>query len=166
MPKKTRYICLTAFGIAMYCALSLSMKIPLGVGHIAVDLGYIVLAAYAYHMGSISAAVVGGCAAAIMSVLSGWFSAEWVAANAFVGLTCGALYEKSRAAKSIAKNLIITVFFVGVGMLVIKTSVSCWMFSIPVAVKLPKSLTAWVIDSIVMCFGVVLAPRLPIKANK
>jgi len=43
---KTRYICTTAIGIATYCALSMSMRIPLGIGHIAVDLGYMVLAVY------------------------------------------------------------------------------------------------------------------------
>lgn len=155
---KTKKICLTALGIALYCALSMSVKIPLGVGHIAVDLGYIVLAVYAYHMGSVPAAIVGGCSAAIMSILSGWFSLEWVLANVAVGLICGRFYERSTYSAYI-RNAIVTVLAVGLGMLVIKTAVSCWLWSIPVLVKLPKSITAWVIDSIVMCGGVCIAPR-------
>lgn len=161
---KTKRICVTALGIALYCALSMSMKIPLGVGHIAVDLGYIVLAVYAYHMGSVSAAVVGGCSAAIMSILSGWFSLEWVLANVAVGLICGHFYEhctydKHHTTPTYVRNAVVTVLAVGLGMLVIKTAVSCWLWSIPVLVKLPKSITAWVVDSIVMCGGVCIAPR-------
>lgn len=166
MFKNTKRICLTALGIALYCTLSLSMKVPLGVGHIVVDLGYVALAVYAFYMGGISAAVVGGCSAAIMSILSGWFSLGWVAANVFVGLFCGKLYDKSGRTRGNAKNLILTVFAVGIGMLVIKTAIECWMFSIPVAVKLPKSLAAWVIDSVVMSFGVLFAPKLPMKVQK
>lgn len=97
---KTKYICVTALGIALYCALSMSMRIPLGIGHIAVDLGYVVLTVYAYNMGSLSAAIVGGCAAAIMSILTGWFSLEWVLANAFVGLVCGRFYDKTNTKRA------------------------------------------------------------------
>lgn len=157
---KTKRICVTALGIALYCALSMSMKIPLGVGHIAVDLGYIVLAVYAYHMGSISAAIVGGCSAAIMSILTGWFSLEWVLANTAIGLICGRFYKRDSNSQATFWNIGLTVMAVGFGMLIIKTTVSCWLWSIPVLVKLPKSITAWIIDSIVMCGGVCIAPRL------
>jgi len=156
---KTKYLCTTALGIALYCAMSMSMKIPLGVGHIAIDLGYIVLAVYAYYMGSISAAIVGGCSAAIMSILTGWFSLEWVLANIAIGLICGRFYIRGCSPDAKLWNVGLTVMAVGLGMLVIKTTVSCWLWSIPVVVKLPKSITAWVIDSIVMSAGICVAPR-------
>lgn len=161
MSQNTKRICFVALGIALYCALSLSMKIPLGVGHIVVDLGYIVLAVYAYYMGSVPAAVVGGCSAAIMSILSGWFSLEWVLANIVIGLICGHFYDTREEYDSTFWNIGLTIISVAIGMLVVKTAVSCWMFSIPVMVKLPKSVTACVVDSIVMGFGVWLAPKLP-----
>ncbi len=161
---KTKQICITALGIALYCTLSLSMRIPLGIGHIAVDLGYVVLAVYSYCMGSISAAIVGGCSAAIMSILSGWFSLEWVLANVAVGLICGRFYTHSRhngfrITSTHIRNMVVTVLAVGLGMLVIKTYVSYLLWQIPILVKLPKSIAAWVTDSIVMCLGVCIAPR-------
>lgn len=152
---KTKYICNTAIGIALYCALSMSMRIPLGIGHISVDLGYIVIALYAYYMGSISTAIVGGCSAAIMSLLTGWFSLEWVLANIAIGIICGRFYKKD----NFAYNAILTILAVGLGMLIIKTTVSCLLWSIPVLVKLPKSITAWVIDSVVMIIGISIAPK-------
>lgn len=154
---RTRYICTTAIGIAIYCVLSMSMRIPLGIGHIAVDLGYIVLAVYAYNVGGVSAAIVGGCSATIMSTLTGWFSLEWILANVFVGFVCGRFYDKSNTKKAMIWNVGLTVVAVCIGMLVIKTSVSCFMWDIPVLVKLPKSIAAWVTDSIVMCVGIPLA---------
>lgn len=161
---KTKQICITALGIALYCTLSLSMRIPLGIGHIAVDLGYVVLAVYAYCMGSIPAAIVGGCSAAIMSILSGWFSLEWVLANVAIGLICGRFYTHSRhngfhTMSTHVRNMIVTVLAVGLGMLIIKTYVSYLLWSIPILVKLPKSIAAWVTDSVVMCCGVCIAPR-------
>lgn len=157
---KTRYICTTAIGIAIYCVLSMSMRIPLGIGHIAVDLGYMALAVYAYNVGSIPAAIVGGCSAAIMSILTGWFSLEWVLANISVGLICGSFYDRSNTKRATLWNIGLTVLAVAIGMLVIKTAVSCWMWSIPVLVKLTKSIAAWVTDSIVMCVGIPIARRL------
>lgn len=157
---KTKYVCTTAIGVAIYCALSMSMRIPLGIGHIAVDLGYVALAVYAYNIGSVSAAFVGGCSAAIMSILSGWFSLEWVLANIFVGFICGHFYDRSSSKQATLRNIGLTVFAVAVGMLLIKTTVSCLLWSIPVLVKLPKSVAAWITDSIVMCAGIPLAKRL------
>lgn len=147
-------------GISIYCALSMSMRIPLGIGHIAIDLGYIALAVYAYNMGSISAAIVGGCSAGIMSILTGWFSLEWVLANISVGLICGRFYDRSNTRRATLWNVGLTVLAVAIGMLVIKTAVSCWMWSIPVLVKLLKSIAAWVTDSIVMCDAIPLARRI------
>lgn len=155
---RTRYLCTTAIGIALYCALSMSMKIPLGIGHIVIDLGYIVFAVYAYYMGSISAAIVGGASAAIMSVLSGWFSLEWVLANIVIGVICGRLYKRSKNVYIF--NMAVTIVAVAIGMLIVKTAVSCWLFSIPILVKLPKSVTAWVTDSVVMCIGISIVPKL------
>jgi len=138
----------------------MSMRIPLGIGHISVDLGYVALVVYAYNAGSIPAAIVGGCSAAIMSILTGWFSFEWVLANISVGLICGHFYDRSNTKRATLWNVVLTVLAVAIGMLVIKTAVSCWLWSIPVLVKLPKSIAAWVTDSIVMCAGIPLARRL------
>lgn len=115
------------------------------------------LAACGYH---ISAAIVGGCSAAIMSILTGWFSLEWVLANVFVGLVCGRYYKRSDEKGAMIWNVALTVLAVAVGMLVIKTAVSCLLWSIPVLVKLPKSVAAWATDSIVMCVSIPLAKRL------
>lgn len=157
---KTKNITIIAIGIALYCALSLSMRIPLGIGHIAIDLGYVVLAVYAYNVGGVSAAIVGGCAAGIMSILSGWFSLEWILANVFIGVMCGCLYNRTETKKAIAWNVLITIIAVAIGMIVIKTTTSYVLYAIPPLVKLPKSIAAFITDAIVMSLSIPLAMRL------
>lgn len=95
-----------------------------------------------------------------MSILTGWFSLEWVLANISVGLICGRFYDRSNTRRATLWNVGLTVLAVAIGMLVIKTAVSCWMWSIPVLVKLLKSIAAWVTDSIVMCDAIPLARRI------
>lgn len=85
MDKKLKFICATAFGIALYVAVSMLIKIPV-IGHISLDLGYIVLAVYCYIMGPASGAIVGGIGCTFVSLLaSGWFPAGWLLGNAFIG---------------------------------------------------------------------------------
>lgn len=48
MSKNIRRICLVGLGIALYVALSMTVKIPLA-GHASLGLGYIVFAVYCYH---------------------------------------------------------------------------------------------------------------------
>lgn len=166
MSKKidTKYICMVALGIALYCVLSLTMNFPLGVGHIRLDLGYLALAIYAYHYGIIPGAIVGGMGATIMSLISGYFSLEWVLANIVVGLGCGALYQ--RGEDKLTKNWAVTFLMVAIAMLGVKTAVGCLIYKIPFGLKFPKSFVAWIADSLVMCIGAWVAPQLPIKVEE
>lgn len=66
---KTKDICLTALGIALYVCVSMLIKIPV-VGHISLDLGYIVLAVYCYTYGGISGAIVGCCGCFLVSLIA------------------------------------------------------------------------------------------------
>lgn len=56
--RKTLNIARIGIGIALYVVLSMTLKIPI-VGHIGLDLGYVVLAVYAYLLGCIPAMIVG-----------------------------------------------------------------------------------------------------------
>ena len=84
--KNTTKITLTAVGIAMYVVLSMIAKIPV-IAHISLDLGYIVLAVYCYHMGAVSGMIVGGAGCVLVSLLTtGWFPPGWFAGNLLIQL--------------------------------------------------------------------------------
>ncbi|MBP5709673.1 MAG: ECF transporter S component [Bacteroidales bacterium] len=160
--KTTIKITLTAVGIAMYVVLSMSAKIPV-IAHISLDLGYIVLAVYCYHMGAVSGMIVGGAGCVLVSMLTtGWFPPGWFVGNLLVGLMCGLLYHRRGGVVETIVNVSITVAAVTIGIFGMKTIIECAMYGIPYAVKLPKNGVACVMDTAVMSAGLLFAQHGPI----
>lgn len=161
MKNKAKEISLYGIGIALYVALSMMLKVPLA-GHASLDLGYIVFAIYCYYFGSFAGAVVGGIGCLLVSLLtSGWFSPGWIAGNVLIGILVGMVREEKSA--STIKRIIVMVVAVFLGIFCVKTLIECVLYSIPLAVKIPKSAVVFVTDAIVMSIGTLIAPKLPIR---
>ena len=145
---KTKKICLTALGIALYVCVSMLIKIPV-VGHISLDLGYIVLAVYCYIYGGVSGAIVGSCGCFLVSLIaSGWIAIGWPLGNFLIGALCGAVYARTKGKSGATLiNTAVTVAAVFVGVAVIKTVVECALYSLPVAAKFAKNLVAFSMDA-------------------
>lgn len=148
-----------ALGIALYVVVSMMLKIPTGIGHISLDLGYIVLAVYCMRFGPLGGAIVGGAGCTVVSLLSsGWFPLGWLLGNALIGSICGKAYQKNKSVYW--TNFVVTVAAVLLGVGVVKTVVECTLFSIPYAVKIPKNMIAAAMDAAVMSVGLVVAGQL------
>lgn len=161
---RTMWICQIALGIALYVVVSMVLKIPIGIGHISLDLGYIVLAACCMRFGMLGGAIVGGAGCTIVSLLSsGWFPLGWMLGNVLIGLICGKAYHKNEIL--CWTNIAITVVAVLLGVGIVKTAVECVLFSIPFAVKIPKNMVAAMMDSVVMSIGLIVACRLSRNGN-
>ena len=159
---KTKNICLTALGIALYVCVSMLLKIPTGIGHLSLDLGYIVLAVYCYIYGGVSGAVVGACGCFLVSLITtGWIAIGWPLGNLLIGAVCGVVYSRTRDRKfGTLVSLIVTVVAVFIGVGVIKTVVECAMYSLPVGVKFVKNLVAFAMDAAVMCVGLLFVKKI------
>ena len=156
----TRYICAVALGIALYVVMSMAAKIPV-IGHIGLDMGYVVLAVYCYCVGSVAGAIVGGCGCVLVSLISsGWFPPGWLAGNIFIGFVCGYLYSHYKSQKTVVINALITAVAVCIGVIGIKTAIECVLYGIPIAVKIPKNAIAGAMDAGVMILGVLIAPQI------
>ena len=104
----TKKVAIIGLGIALYVAISMLLKIPIGIGHLALDLGYIVLAVYCYLYGATIGAIVGACGCTLVSLLaSGMFPLGWLLGNAFIGCACG------RALSQQLEDLLRQYYFVG-----------------------------------------------------
>lgn len=162
--EKIRKVSLCGLGIALYVAISMTVKIPL-VGHAALDLGYIVLAVYCYHFGPVSGAVVGGVGCMFVSLLtSGWFPPGWIVGNVLIGAIVGtARKEKNVPAW---RRIAIVVFAVFLGIFCTKTAIECVLYSIPLAVKAPKSAVVFAVDAVTMIIGTLIAPKIPANGGK
>lgn len=135
---------------ALYVVFSAFLKFTL-FSNIMVDLGYIVYTV-ALCMFGLWGTVVGVVGCALESVLFSayGFSISWCMANLAIGLICGGVLHRNKYAW--AKAFVIVVA-VGVGMLAIKTAIECYLYAIPLVVKIPKNAVAFVADAVTMLLG-------------
>lgn len=160
LSNSTKKICLCGVGVALYVALSMTIKIPL-FGHTSLDLGYIVFAIYCYYFGSIIGATVGTLGCMIISLLvSGWFPIEWMLGNVAIGLIVGQFGAKHEC--DLKTRIVVVFISVFIGIVIIKTAVACVLYQIPLLVKIPKNLITFIMDGIVMGIGTWIAPKIPI----
>ena len=147
---KTKIIATLGILTAMYVVLSAFLKFTL-FGNIMIDLGYIVFTV-ALCMYGIYGTVVGVVGCALESILFSayGFSISWVAANLVIGLICGPVFKHI---KNYAVRLLIILGSVALGMIVIKTVIECQLYSIPLAVKIPKNVVAFIADFVTMVLG-------------
>lgn len=150
----TRKICYSALGAALYFVASCSLKIPL-FGHITVDCGYIVLMVFcilATDIGIMPAVVCGalGCAleSTLMSPLG--FSIGWFVMNIIVA--AGVAWACKSSDNNVFAVIVAIPVCVFVGVMA-KTGIECALYSIPIAVKMPKSIVAFAIDTFAMMIG-------------
>ena len=163
----TKKIALIGILSALYFVFSLTLKIPMGVGSIALDLGYIVLTVAAWYLGAFPAAIVGGLGALIESVLLSPYgiSYGWIVMNVIIGLGCGFIFSliKNKDNTLTLRKMILCGITIVVMVLVgvtAKTIIECTLYSIPYIAKIPKSLVAFGIDSVVMIIGLPIARKL------
>lgn len=162
---KTQTICHLAFGVALYFVLGSTVKLNL-IGHIQVDLGYIAFGAYLVIFG-IKGTIVGVIGCLLESLLySGWFPAGWILGQMFIGLFCGIAFKATRGKYKWCVYIVSTVLAVFVGIAVIKTISECFLYQIPLAVKIPKNLIAFIADVIPMLLGVFIGDKILSTAKK
>ena len=159
---RTKKICYLSMLTALYVVLSAFVKINL-IGNIQIDLGYIAFAVSLCMFG-VYGTVVGVIGCALESVLFSayGFSISWAVANAIIGIGCGLLYHKNA---SIFWKSFITIVFALLGVLAAKTAIECCLYSIPVAVKIPKNTVAFSADSASMIIGLFIYNRNGMKKN-
>ena len=158
--KDTKKIATLGVLTALYVVMSAFLKFTV-FSNIMVDLGYIVFT-FALCMFGMWGTVVGVVGCALESILFSayGFSISWVMANLAIGLICGHTLNRRanpgslRYAKFPLKFIVIVVG-TAIGMLVVKTAIECYLYSIPLAVKIPKNAIAFVVDAVTMIIGLV-----------
>lgn len=154
---KTKKLCYLAVLTALYVVLSAFLKINL-IGNIQIDLGYIALAVALCEFG-IWGAVVGVAGCMLESILFSayGFSVSWAVANLIIGVGCGIVFWKT---EKIWWRVLAIGLFAAFGLLGAKTLIECYLYSIPLLVKIPKNAVAFGVDAAVMVFGVFLHRKL------
>lgn len=135
---------------ALYVVFSAFLKFTL-FSNIMVDLGYIVFTV-ALCMFGLWGTVVGviGCALESILFTAYGFSISWCMANLAIGLICGSVLYRNKYTWAKAFMIVVGV---AVGMIVVKTAIECYLYAIPLVVKIPKNAVAFVADAVTMLFG-------------
>lgn len=150
---RTKKMATVAMLTALYFVLSALLKIPV-VGNITLDLGYIALAVSAVSLGAVPAMLVGGIGVFLESALMSQrgVSPGWILMNVIVGYSCGLVLHKAADGKRTtfwikAVAVVVVSMLVGVA---VKTVIDCALYDVALLAKIPSSLTAWILDSLVM----------------
>ena len=153
---KTKYITATGILTALYVVLSAFVKIPI-IGDIKLDLGYIAFAVALYLLGPYGIFVgVAGCSIESILFATYGFSISWAVANLVIGLICYMAFKKN---KKLWFSIMVVTIACFVGMALVKTGIECYLYQIPLLVKIPKSLSAFAVDAAMMIVGVIIANK-------
>lgn len=149
-------ICYVGVLSALYVIFSVFLKFPL-IGNTYIDLGYVALTVACSILAPMEAACTGIIGAACMDILFSplGFSISHVVCNLIIGVLVSwsiCRYDEKSYPKLLAG--VWAGVFLGIAA---KMLIEMALYSIPFAVKLPKSATAFFLDVIVITLSVPLA---------
>ena len=153
---KTRTITFLGFGIALFVALSMCLRVPVFENYY-LCLGYIVMTIYVWNFAWYEGAVVGFFGVILYCMIGALgFNGMpgWAVGNIFIGLILGVAIKKIRTIKS--KVLQVTLVVIAaiiasfIGIEIIKSLIDSVIVGQPVLVRAAKNTTSFVSDAFVI----------------
>lgn len=164
MGKKTKWLCVTAIGIALFVVLSMCVRVPVFENYY-ICLGYVAMAVYCYSFGVVSGTAVGTLGVILYCVLTSGLRGMpgWTAGNLVIGIVLGLTFKVTKKMKSatlkFAINAVAVILSVAVGILGVKSMTECVLYAQPFLVRVAKNVYAAVADV------VTLLVSLPVCMN-
>ena len=170
MKERTRKVCVTGLGIALFAGLSLCLQVPV-FDNYYLCLGYAVMAVWSCLFGTFSGMAVGSLGVVIYCLLISGLRGMpgWAAGNLVIGAMIGPAYALSRRLPSkwgLALNVAAAVAASAAGILGVKSAVEWMLYSQPFAVRAAKNLTGFVADAAMLALSAPLGPILAAPARK
>ena len=159
MNNKTKWICHTAIGTALFVTLAMCLRFPV-FENFYLCLGYISLVVYAGFWGSSSAALIGGIGVILYCLLTGGLRGMpgWAAGNVLIGVMLGQGMKMISIRRTTWKQIILLpgliILSCGLGILGVKSLVECLLYAQPMVVRMVKNSYAFAADTFVMWIAV------------
>lgn len=161
-----RRICRIGIAAALYAVFSVVLKFPL-IGNTYLDLGYVVLTVCCFFCPPIDCAQIGaiGCSIVNIGFSPLGFSPSHFVCNLILGGGCALLFRAMGYVKPQEKTKlsplslaccilgVAAICALGIG---VKAWIECTLYSIPWPAKLPKAVTAFILDTITILVSVPL----------
>ena len=171
MTVKTKKLCVTAVGIALFVAFSLCLQVPVFENYY-LCLGYVVMAVYCWSFGAVSGTAVGVLGVVLYClVISGLRGMPgWALGNAVIGVTLGLTFRKTRwmrnATLAMAFNVVAIGVSVTIGILVVKSVTESLLYAQPFLIRVGKNVYAWVADLVMLVLSLPICLPLHKAAGK
>ena len=175
MKKTTKLICINAMGIALFVALSLCLQVPVFQNYY-LCMGYFVMTAFLYIIGPISGTLVGTFGVILYCVITGGMRGMpgWALGNLVIGIILGLTFKAIKKVKTPLTQIIIayavTLFSVALGILVVKSVVECFLYSLPFWVRVSTNIYAFVADAVIIIASIpicdIIEPRIKAIISK
>ena len=171
MNLKTKKLCITAMGIALFVVLTLCLQVPVFENYY-LCLGYIVMMVFSYYFGPTTGSVVGFLGVVIYCLLINGLRGMpgWAIGNIIIGIAVGFACKTTVHIKNIwIKNSIIILTIIlstAIAMLGVKSLVESLLYSQPILVRIIKNVYAFIADVIVLIIGLPVCALLQEPINK
>lgn len=165
---KTKRICINAMGIALFVALTLCVQVPVFQNYY-LCLGYFVMIAFLYIMGTASGTLVGTLGVVLYCVITSGLRGMpgWALGNIIIGISMGlTLKLVKRLNKPILEIIIssvIAVISVAFGILVVKSGVEHIIYSLPFFVRVATNIYAFVADVVIIIISIPICKLIESK---
>ena len=161
MSDKTKFIAVTAVGIALFVALSVCLQVPVFENYY-LCLGYVAVAVYCWSFGTLSGTLVAFFGVILYClVINGLRGMPgWALGNIVIGLSLGGAAKLTKSWKKpglrSAVYIAAVMLSTAVGILGVKSMTECLLYTQPFLLRVGKNVYAFVADL------VMLAVSLPI----
>lgn len=165
MKLTTKYICLTAMGVALYVVLSLCLQVPVFENYY-LCLGYVAMTVFCLYFGPLSGTVVGVMGVVLYCLLTNGLRGMpgWAAGNLVIGLAMGLTAKLTVGWKHpglrLAALAVAVVVSTALGILVIKSFVEVILYSQPMLLRMAKNVYAFVADIVVLLVSLPICAQL------
>lgn len=168
MKNTTKQICITAMGVALFVALTLCVQVPVFQNYY-LCLGYFVMTAFCYIVGTTSGTIVGTMGVVIYCLVTGGLRGMpgWALGNLVIGIILGLTFKLTRKIKKPVIEIVIStavaVFSVALGILVIKSLVEHVIYTLPFALRVMTNIYAFVADVVIIVISIPICKAIEPK---
>lgn len=172
MKEKTKRMCITAMGIALFVVTSLCLQVPIFENYY-ICLGYIVMLVYLYSIGTISGTLVGFLGVILYCIcISGLRGMPgWSLGNIAIGIIMGICFKKTRNMKKykilpIAIEIACIIISTTIGIMGVKSFVEYVLYSQPMIVRMASNVYAYIADIVTLIIALPICKTIDKQIQK
>lgn len=163
--KKTKKICITGLGIALFVVLTLCVQVPVFENYY-LCLGYVAMAMCCYYFGTLSGTTVGCLGVVLYCLLTSGLRGMpgWALGNIVIGVVVGVTCMITKKMKNaVMRHILIgisVVVSVAVGILGVKSMIECLLYAQPFWLRIAKNIYAFVADIVILIVSIPICVAL------